>query len=61
NIEEDKEKLEDLVNKNLISLEVRNLIFLFSKLKFNEFLYLNEEVIHRNKDFDINDLINNLD
>src|SRR6185437_15588731 len=61
NMEEDEKELEDLVNENSTSLEVRNLISLSSKLEFNESSSLNEEVIHGNKDFDIDDLINNLD
>ncbi|CAG8664331.1 9144_t:CDS:2 [Dentiscutata erythropus] len=61
NMKEDEEELEDLVNENSTSLEVGNLISLSSKLEFNESSSLNEEVIHGNKDFDINDLINDLD
>ncbi|CAG8491701.1 11269_t:CDS:2, partial [Scutellospora calospora] len=63
--EEDSEGVlkepDDLVNKNLINLKVRNFISLLSRLEPNESSSLSEDVIHRDKDFDINKLIDSLD
>ncbi|KAF0437094.1 hypothetical protein F8M41_004486 [Gigaspora margarita] len=59
--EETEEELEDLVNENSTNLEVGAFISLSSKLEPNESLSLNEEVIHGNKDFDIDNLISDLD
>ncbi|KAF0487200.1 hypothetical protein F8M41_022602 [Gigaspora margarita] len=61
NTKETNEALEDLVNENSTYLEVENFIFLSSNLEPNESSNLVEEVIHGNKDFDIDDLISDLD
>ncbi|RIB06961.1 hypothetical protein C2G38_2275904, partial [Gigaspora rosea] len=61
NTEETGKELEDLVNKNSTYLEVGNFISLSSNLEPNESSNLVEEVIQGNKDFDIDDLISNLD
>ncbi|RIB17535.1 hypothetical protein C2G38_2037662 [Gigaspora rosea] len=59
--EKTEEELEDLVNENSTNLEVGAFISLSSKLEPNESLSLNKEIIHGNKDFDIDDLISDLD
>ncbi|CAG8727891.1 2912_t:CDS:1, partial [Dentiscutata heterogama] len=61
NTKEDEFELKDLVNEDSTNLKVRNLIILSFNLELNESSSLNEEVIHENKDFDINDLISDLD
>ncbi|CAG8724003.1 36100_t:CDS:2 [Racocetra persica] len=61
NTEETEEELEDLVNENSTNLDVRNFISLSSNLVPNEPSSLSEEVIHGNKDFDIDNLISDLD
>ncbi|CAG8455601.1 6980_t:CDS:2 [Dentiscutata heterogama] len=61
NTEETEEELKDLANENSTNLEVRNFISLSSNLEPNETSSLSKEVIHRNKDFDIDDLISDLD
>src|SRR5689334_19053143 len=53
NTEETEEELEDLVNENSTNLDVGNFISLSSNLVPNEPSSLSEEVIHGNKDFDI--------
>ncbi|CAG8783592.1 2328_t:CDS:1 [Cetraspora pellucida] len=50
---------EELVNENLTNLEVEDFISLSSRLEPNEYTSLDEEVIHGDRDFDVNDLINN--
>jgi len=59
--EETDEEPEDLVNENSTYLEVGNFISLSSNLEPNESSNLVEEVIHGNRDFDIDDLISDLD
>ncbi|CAG8816087.1 6164_t:CDS:2, partial [Cetraspora pellucida] len=60
-MEEDMEEPseEDSVGKNLLTLEIENFISLSSKLKSNKLL--TEDIVHGNRDFDVNDLINSLD
>ncbi|CAG8609335.1 14263_t:CDS:1, partial [Dentiscutata heterogama] len=58
NTEEPSNLIDDSVNKNSLNLEIENFISLSSKLKSNEFPI--EDIVHRNKDFDIDDLINSL-
>lgn len=50
-------EIEDLANENSVNLEVRNFISLSSKLEPNESSSLSDDVIHGDRDFDINDLI----
>ncbi|CAG8563704.1 5441_t:CDS:1, partial [Scutellospora calospora] len=52
---------DDLVNENSTNLEVGNFISLSSRLEPDESSNLSEDVIHRDKDFDINELIDSLD
>ncbi|CAG8806846.1 3219_t:CDS:2, partial [Racocetra persica] len=58
-MEEDVEELselDDLVGENSTKLEVENIINLSSKLEINESSAI-EEIVHGNKDFDVNDLL----
>ncbi|KAF0459915.1 hypothetical protein F8M41_000675 [Gigaspora margarita] len=55
NIEELSE-LDNLVEENLTNLEIENIINLLSKLEINEPNTI-EEIVHENKDFDINDIL----
>ncbi|CAG8838594.1 17545_t:CDS:1, partial [Racocetra persica] len=61
NVTDSLEKLEDLVSENSLNLKVKNFISLFSKLESNESLNMSEDIIHSNKNFDINNLISSLD
>ncbi|CAG8531274.1 28345_t:CDS:1 [Racocetra persica] len=61
NATDSSEELEDLVSKNSLNLEVKNFISLSFKLKSNELLNMSEDIIHGNKNFDINDLISGSD
>ncbi|CAG8681231.1 29763_t:CDS:2, partial [Racocetra persica] len=58
-MEESSEEINDFVGKNLLNLKIGNLISLSFKLEFNELL--NEEVVHDDKNFNVNDLINDSD
>ncbi|CAG8780544.1 9598_t:CDS:10, partial [Dentiscutata erythropus] len=49
-------ELEDLVEENSTNLEVENLINLLSNLKINK-SDANKEIVYRNKDFNINDIL----
>ncbi|CAG8756209.1 5406_t:CDS:2, partial [Racocetra fulgida] len=57
NATDSSEELEDLVSENLLNLKVKNFISLSSKLESNESLNMSEDIIHGNKNFDVNDLI----
>ncbi|CAG8772867.1 18164_t:CDS:1, partial [Racocetra persica] len=57
--EESSEEVNDFVGENSLNLEIENLISLSSKLEFNK--PLSKEVVYSDKNFDINDLINNSD
>ncbi|CAG8515655.1 10376_t:CDS:1 [Cetraspora pellucida] len=59
NTEDVLEELEELVNENSMNLEVGDFISLSSRLEPNEYTSLDEKVIHKDRDFDVNDLINN--
>ncbi|CAG8648190.1 17501_t:CDS:1 [Racocetra persica] len=61
NATDSSEELEDLVSENLLNLEVENFISLSSKLESNESLNMSEDIIHGDKNFDINDLISSSD
>ncbi|KAF0533312.1 hypothetical protein F8M41_010677 [Gigaspora margarita] len=55
--EEFSEELDDLVGENSVSLEVENLINLPFKLDLNKSSSSIEEIVHGNKNFDIDDLL----
>ncbi|CAG8499351.1 1584_t:CDS:2, partial [Scutellospora calospora] len=60
--EEPIEDMEDLLEENLakensINLEIENLINLSFKLKLSESSSIIEEIIHRDKNFDVNELL----
>ncbi|CAG8725386.1 22793_t:CDS:2, partial [Cetraspora pellucida] len=55
-IENSFEEVNNSVRENTLNLEIKNLISLFFKLKFTE--SLSENIVYKDKDFDINNLIN---
>ncbi|CAG8735470.1 11394_t:CDS:1 [Racocetra fulgida] len=61
NATDSSEELEDLVSENSLNLEVENFISLSSKLEFNESLNMSEDIIHGDKNFNVNDLISGSD
>ncbi|RIB01011.1 hypothetical protein C2G38_2256394 [Gigaspora rosea] len=56
-LEEFSEEPDDLVEENSVNLEVENLINLISKLDLNESSSSIEEIVHRDPNFDIDDLL----
>ncbi|RIB12605.1 hypothetical protein C2G38_2249393 [Gigaspora rosea] len=50
-------ELDDLAGENLTNLEIENIIKLLSKLEINKSNMI-EEIVYRNKDFDVNNILN---